>query len=131
MFHCGFSSGRSQSPGPGLPLGDWAFMLTPGLPVHTSEGGKLAFAPAGGLWSYGGMSDGDGQNTAERSSGYLIVVGGLLLVICAALAVLWMAERTRRIRAEVKVMRMQQTLDKIFIPPQDVRPGSTTRPRGR
>ena len=77
------------------------------------------------------MSDDDDQHTTERSSGYLIAVGSLLLVICAALAVLWMTERTRRIRAEVKVMEMRQTLDKVFAPRQADEPGTTTQPGKR
>lgn len=57
------------------------------------------------------------------------MIGSLLLVICTALAVLWMTERSRRVRAERQVVKMRQTLQM----QQALRRliGSATRPAGR
>lgn len=48
------------------------------------------------------------------SNRYLIVVGGLLLVICVSLAALWMIERGRRIRAEQRIVKLDQQLRQIL-----------------
>ena len=83
------------------------------------------------------MSDNGDQHRPEAARGYLILIGSLLLVICAALAVLWMTERSRRIRAEMRVMKMrktlqmQQTLRALIGPRAAGEPDPATRPGGR
>ena len=41
---------------------------------------------------------------------YLVLVGGLLVVICLALGVLWMTERNRRIAVEHEVKQLREEL---------------------
>jgi len=50
-----------------------------------------------------------GRSTAGESW-YLVLVGGLLVVICLALGVLWVNERNRRMVAENEVMRLRREL---------------------
>lgn len=86
------------------------------------------------------MSDNENQDKPESERGYLLLVGSLLLVICAALAVLWMTERRRRIRAETQIVKMlqtrqtrqnvlqQQALRGLARPDGESPPGPTSRP---
>lgn len=54
----------------------------------------------------------DEKATAPVPDGrYLALVGGLLIVICVSLALLWMTERNRRINTEQRVERLQRSLD--------------------
>ena len=43
-----------------------------------------------------------GRNRRQSDTLYLAVAGGLLLVICGALAILWVVERRHRVSAEVE-----------------------------
>ena len=80
---------------------------------------------------------------AAGESRYLLLVGGLLLIISMSLGWLWLTERSRRIRAERSAVQMRRDLDQardqlkvlkslpLNLPlPRASRP-STTAPAGR
>ena len=48
---------------------------------------------------------------AAGESGYLLLVGGLLLIISMALGWLWLTERSRRVDAERRAAKVQNELD--------------------
>ena len=50
--------------------------------------------------------------TATLSAGYLVTVGGLLLLIIGVLAALWMRERNRRVAAERDVSQLLEQSDR-------------------
>ncbi len=59
------------------------------------------------------MSDEPAQSSGRSvavESWYLVLVGGLLMVICLALGVLWVNERNRRVVAEQEVVRLRREL---------------------
>lgn len=63
------------------------------------------------------MTEQEGESTgpsvsAQGEGKYLVVVGGLLVVICAALAVLWVRERGARVAAESLAATLQAQLQR-------------------
>lgn len=63
------------------------------------------------------MSEQENKSTgpsvsAQGEGKYLLVVGGLLVVICAALAVLWVRERSARVAAETLAAGLQAQLQR-------------------
>ncbi len=59
------------------------------------------------------MSDNDRQTVSPAGDGkYLLLVGGILLVIVLTLAVLWQLERHRRISAQEKFTNCAEELNK-------------------
>lgn len=83
------------------------------------------------------MPDEEHTNVAPARAGeskYLLLVGGLLLIISMSLGWLWLTERSRRITAQRRAERMQlelkQATDRVnalksFLP---LPPGRTSRP---
>ncbi len=54
----------------------------------------------------------DDAPDAASDGRYLLLVGGLLLIIMMALGWLWLTERSRRITAERRAVGMQRELDR-------------------
>lgn len=50
--------------------------------------------------------------TYAISAGYLVTVGGLLLLIIAVLAALWIGERKRRVAAQRDVVQLQEQISR-------------------
>jgi len=48
-----------------------------------------------------------GQQEATRDTWYLVAVGGLLVIIVASLAALWLLERNRRVEAERRLVEVR------------------------
>jgi len=82
----------------------------------------------------------DNQTPEAAESKYLLLVGGLLLIISMALGWLWLMERSRRITIERQAAQMRRELDGLRaqvdalkgLPRQLVLPTAsqpTTRPR--
>ena len=72
---------------------------------------------------------GEGTDRPAPDNRYLMLVGGLLLLICVSLAVLWIGERRRRIRAERDARRYRQSMQTMaqFLPPGPPRAGQDGR----
>jgi len=87
------------------------------------------------------MADEDYADDATDATGegsYLLLVGGLLLIIGMALGWLWLTERSRRIDAERRAVQVQRELDRTKaqldamkgLPPRFALP-RTSRPASR
>ena len=56
-----------------------------------------------------GTSPKEPTRPSEQSGGYLLLVGGLLILICLSLGTLWIMERKRRVAAEARALAAERT----------------------